>query len=192
MSVRLGVLALLAEAPSHGYQLKSDFQARTGSVWTVNVGQIYTILDRLAKDGLAAPVEDAADGDRRPWAITPEGRKVVEAWFSQATVDPAPPRDELLIKVLIALGQSSAIAQGVIDTQRTALYRQLQADRRSGDRDANLAARLMAEAVRSRHEADLAWLDRCEELKRAAAGHPARNTTPLHPTTTNQPGSDPR
>jgi len=171
MSVRLGVLALLAEAPSHGYQLKADFEARTGSVWTVNVGQIYTILDRLEKDGLATPVDDPADvpagRDRRPWAITPDGRKVVEAWFAEAAVDPAPSRDELLIKVLLALGRSPEVAVTVIDTQRTALYRQLQADRRSVDATDGVAARLMAEAVRARHESDLAWLDRCEELTRS-------------------------
>lgn len=168
MSVRLGVLALLAEAPSHGYQLKADFEARTGSVWTVNVGQIYTILDRLEKDGLAAPVDAPAERDRRPWAITPDGRKAVDAWFAEATVNPAPSRDELLIKVLIALGQSTEVAVSVIDTQRTALYRQLQADRRNVGAAGHLVARLMAEAVRARHEADLAWLDRCEELTRSA------------------------
>ncbi len=172
MSVRLGVLALLAEAPSHGYQLKADFEARTGSVWTVNVGQIYTILERLEKDGFAEPIESPPDGDRRPWQITPDGRKVVAAWFAEATVDPAPPRDELLIKVLIALGQTTEAALGVIDTQRTALYRQLQADRRNVTVADGVAARLMAEAVRSRHEADLAWLDRCEELARTATNDP--------------------
>lgn len=166
MSVRLGVLALLAEAPSHGYRLKADFEARTGSVWTVNIGQIYTILDRLAKDGLATPVDAPAERDRRPWAITSDGRKVVEAWFAEATVNPAPSRDELLIKVLMALGQSPDVAISVIDTQRTAVYRQLQADRRAASRADGIAARLMAEAVRARHEADLAWLDRCEELTR--------------------------
>lgn len=169
MSVRLGVLALLAEAPSHGYQLKCDFEARTGAVWSVNIGQIYTVLERLAKDGLAEPVEDDPHGDRRPWAITPAGREAVAAWYADAAVDPAPPRDELLIKVLLAVGQSTETAYAVIDTQRSAIYGQIQTQRRSAPKDASVAERLMAEAVRTRHEADLAWLDRCEELVRSMA-----------------------
>lgn len=171
----MGVLALLAEAPSHGYLLKTDFETRTGGVWTVNVGQIYTILDRLEKDGLASPVAaeavESAERDRRTWAITPDGNKVVEAWFTEATVSPAPSRDELLIKVLIALGESTDTALSVIDTQRSALYRQLQSDRRNVGAADGIAARLMAEAVRARHEADLAWLDRCEELARTDRTH---------------------
>lgn len=174
VTVRLGVLALLDEGPSHGYQLKSDFEARTGGVWTVNVGQIYTVLDRLRKDGLAEPDDADGDGDRRPWKITSAGRKVVDAWFAEAAVTPAPTRDELLIKVLVAIGRSPATALGVIDTQRNALYFALQAERHTarvshsgnGVSDGSLAARIMAEAVRARHEADLSWLDRCEELVR--------------------------
>lgn len=58
----------------------------------MNVGQISTILERLEKDGLASPVEDPGDGDRRPWAITPAGRDAVEAWFADVAVTPAPRR----------------------------------------------------------------------------------------------------
>lgn len=172
MSVRLGVLALLAEAPSHGYQLKVDFEARTGGVWTVNVGQIYTVLERLEKDGLAEPVAEADPGERRPWAITPQGRKVADEWFAEAVSPGAPPRDELQIKVLVALGRSPADALAVIDVQRAALYRRLQSDRRSTGAPDGVAAQVMAEAVRARHEADLAWLDRCEALASAAAVAP--------------------
>ncbi len=174
MTVRLGVLALLDEGPSHGYQLKADFETRTGDVWTVNVGQIYTVLDRLEKDGLAEPAEVESNGDRRPWRITPAGRRVVDDWFAEAAVTPAPARDELLIKVLVAIGRSPADALRVIDTQRNAVYAALQAERRStsaahpDDGDTQLAARIMAEAVRARHEADLAWLDRCEALASGA------------------------
>lgn len=177
MSVRLGILSLLAEAPSHGYQLKADFEARTGGVWTINVGQVYTILDRLQKDGLAEPADRDADGDRRPWAITEQGRAVVERWLTEATVSPAPPRDEMLIKVLVAVGRAPEVALAVIDHQRTALFRLLQEARRATPGSADLAERLMAEAVRARHEADLAWLDRCEALVTSSPTPPSDSRT---------------
>ena len=67
MSVRHGLLALLSEGPKYGLQLREEFEARTGEVWPVNVGQVYTTLQRLERDGLVEPVE--ADGE------TPTARK---------------------------------------------------------------------------------------------------------------------
>lgn len=174
MSVRMGILALLDEGPSHGYQLKAAFEARTGGVWTVNVGQVYTTLDRLRGDGLVepAPGGEAPEGgrDRRRWRITPDGKAEVRRWFDDAAVDPSPPRDELLVKVLLAFARSPAEALEVIDRQRVELYRSLHVERTastsatSDDDLAALAAALMAEAVRARREADLRWLDHCESL----------------------------
>lgn len=172
----MGLLALLAEGPSHGYQLKADFEARTGAVWSVNVGQVYTTLDRLHAEGLVEPVELGDPGadagrDRRPWQITRDGKEAVEDWFDEVAVDAVPPRDEFLVKVLLAFGRSPAEALEVIDRQRTELYRLLQAERRarrraSGPTSADglsvVATSLMAEAIAARHEADLQWLDRCE------------------------------
>lgn len=176
MAVREGLLALLADGPRHGYQLKTDFEAATGGVWPLNVGQVYTTLDRLQADGLVEPAP-ADDGggesrDRRPWRITRDGKEALEAWFDEIAVDPVPPRDEFLVKVLLALGRSHLEALEVIDRQRSELYRLVQQDRRARrDRTrtgeppspvADLAAELMADAVAARREADLRWLDLCE------------------------------
>lgn len=183
VSVRLGVLALLDEGPSHGYQLKADFEARTGDVWTVNVGQIYTVLERLEKDGLVTPYEVESAGDRRPWRITPAGKQVVADWFDEASVADAPPRDELLVKVLLAMGRSRVQALGVIDTQRTAVYRLIQIEHaaRRADADRPMPERVMAEALQTRREADLAWLDRCEQLLTAASGTASSAATTAPP-----------
>jgi DNA-binding PadR family transcriptional regulator len=59
MSVRFGLLALLAEQPAHGYRLKTAFEQRTGGSWALNIGQVYTTLQRLERDGLARPAESA-------------------------------------------------------------------------------------------------------------------------------------
>lgn len=177
MSVRYGILALLEQGPSHGYQLKADFEARTGGVWTVNVGQVYSTLDRLQGEGLVAPVEDDGDGERRPWQLTPSGKEAIDAWFDEVSVAATPPRDELLVKVLLALSRSPGAALAVIDVQRAALYALLRDQRRAGPGGDDPAAVLMAEAVATRHEADLRWLDRCEEMARSLTtsreGNPA-------------------
>ena len=47
MAVREGLLALLANGPRHGYQLKTGFESATGGMWPLNVGQVYTTLERL-------------------------------------------------------------------------------------------------------------------------------------------------
>lgn len=168
----MGLLALLAERPSHGYQLKAGFEERTGGVWSLNVGQVYTTLERLRADGLVEPMEvESAEGDgrdRRPWRITRDGKEALEAWFDEPAIEPVPAREDFLVKVLMAFGGSPAEAIAIIDRQRTELYRLLQESRRaaqapaSGDPTADLAATLMAEVVTSRREADLRWLDVCE------------------------------
>ena len=147
MSVRMGLLALLEEGPAHGYHLKGAFEARTGGVWTVNVGQVYTTLDRLHGEGLVDPVADDDPGeatpggrDRRRWRLTTAGKAALGDWFDEAPADTSPPRDELLVKVLLAFGRSPAEALAVIDRQRAELYRQAQAHRRARSRAAVRAA----------------------------------------------------
>ncbi len=169
----MGALALLAEGPTHGYQLKASFEARTGGIWQVNVGQIYTTLDRLAAEGLVEPdpQEDGGDAgaaggrDRRRWRITRDGKEALEAWFAEPSVEPVPPREDFLVKVLLGLSRSRREALGIIDRQRTELYRLVQADRaeRRSSPAGGMAEELMAEAIASRREADLRWLDLCEE-----------------------------
>src|SRR4029078_10095842 len=75
MSVRYGLLALLDEAPSHGYPLKTAFEHRTGGNWALNIVQVYTTIQRLERDGLVESIDgDPADDDRREYRITAAGR----------------------------------------------------------------------------------------------------------------------
>jgi len=161
MAVREGLLALLDEGPSHGYQLKTAFESATGEAWPLNVGQVYTTLDRLQRDGLV--VSDEADGQKR-YTITASGREELGAWWTTVPGDAPPPRDELLLKVLLAVEVGPDHALDVITRHRTALTQILQERRRAtrpgSQRD--LPAALVAEALVTRAEADLRWLDQCE------------------------------
>ena len=160
MAVREGLLALLTQGPRHGYQLKTAFEVATGGVWELNVGQVYTTLDRLARDGFVN-VDD--DGEQKHYSITAAGREELGAWWEVTPVDAPPPRDELLLKVLMALEESPERALAVVTAQRTALTGQMQAHRRAARGDGvGLAAEVVADALATRAEADLRWLDLCE------------------------------
>jgi DNA-binding PadR family transcriptional regulator len=162
MPVREGIMALLIDGPRHGYQLKTEFEAATGSVWPLNVGQVYTTLDRLERDGLVAHREH--DGTKT-YRLTADGREALGAWWETVTFDEPPPRDELMLKVLMAIERDRDHALAVITRQRTALLSMLQRRTREaqGDgADASLSRSLVADALVTRAEADLRWLDRCE------------------------------
>ncbi len=164
MAVREGLLALLERGPRHGYQLKTQFEAATGGVWPLNVGQVYTTLDRLERDGLVAVSDD--DG-QKSYQLTQSGLQELGGWWTAVPADEPPPRDELLLKVLMAIEHGPDHALMVLTRQRTALLTLLQQHRRVrvGETEVNpraIAAALVADAVVVRAEADLRWLDLCE------------------------------
>src|SRR6185437_4165487 len=102
MSVRHALLALLSESPKYGLQLRHEFEERTGEVWPLNVGQVYTTLQRLERDGF---VEADGDGERarKRYRITDAGAQELAGWLRTPPELVPPPRDELVIKVLVAL-----------------------------------------------------------------------------------------
>jgi DNA-binding PadR family transcriptional regulator len=165
MTVREGLLALLQEGPRHGYQLKTEFEAATGGVWPLNVGQVYTTLDRLERDGMVRITAAAAQPGQKVYEITHDGAQELGAWWEAVPADEPPPRDELMLKVLMAIERGNAHGLRVVTRQRTELLSLLQRKRRerSAMGDAGgMAASLVTEALLARAEADLRWLDRCE------------------------------
>jgi DNA-binding PadR family transcriptional regulator len=172
MTVRGVLLALLEEGDRHGYQLKIDFEQRTGGLWPLNVGQVYTTLDRLVRDRAVAEA-GAGQADQRVFAITETGRGELKDWLSASPVEAAPPRDEFIMKVLVAMHRGGREARELIDSQRAALLAALQRGRRSARDTQDAVSALAADALLGRIEADVRWLDRCEaQLKaRTKAGN---------------------
>lgn len=165
MSVRNGMLALLAEQPRHCYALKADFEHRTGNAWAVNIGQVYSTLERLERDGLVASDAAADRGASRSYQLTPSGRAQLEEWFSEPVLVDPPPRDELAIKLLLAVGAPEVDAVGLIQRQRTALMGVLQRYTRQKellDEATELPGVLLHDALILNAEAQLRWLDLCE------------------------------
>jgi DNA-binding PadR family transcriptional regulator len=180
MCLRHGLLALLDSGPRRGDQLKAAFEAATGGGWAIDTGQLYATLDRLARDG-SVVVQRGDDGGRRTYDITEEGRSELKSWLGAALAEARPPREELLLKVLLALATPSVDAREVIQAQRSAIVEALQARRgrlRAQARsDDALAVRLVGDALVVGPEADLRWLDLCDErLVAQAATEPTRRT----------------
>ena len=173
MSVRYGLLALLDEAPTHGYNLKTAFERRTGGSWLLNIGQVYTTIQRLERDGL---VESAGgDDDRREYRITEAGRTQLATWFDSPVVAVAPARDELTIKVLLAVAAGDVDVTALLQRQRRASIELLQAYTRrkaQADPERDVAFLILLDALIFRTEAEVRWLDasdaRIRSLKEAA------------------------
>jgi len=166
MSVREGLLALLAEGPRNGHQLKLEFETATGGVWPLNVGQVYTTLDRLARDGLVtrAHANGETDANGKRYELTAAGREELAGWWQLVPAGDPPPRDELMLKLLFAVTLGSTHALNVLTEQRTALLARLQAYRRASrdTADDDVASAMVRDALIVRAEADLRWLDLCE------------------------------
>lgn len=115
MSVRQAMLALLSDGPKYGLQLRQDFESRTGDVWPLNVGQVYTTLQRLERDGLVVSDGLDDDGPQKHFRITPAGAGELELWLRTPPDLSAPPRDELVIKVLVAVELAEVDVQATAD-----------------------------------------------------------------------------
>jgi DNA-binding PadR family transcriptional regulator len=165
MSIRHGLLALLSSGPRYGYQLRVEFEASTGATWPPNIGQVYTTLSRLERDGLVAP-GGADEQGRAVYTITEAGREEVERWFSTPVAQTDRPRDELAIKIALAVAGDVDVAE-VIQTQRMATMRALQ-ELTKAKRAASggLAQRLVLDSLIFKAEAEQRWLDHCEAVSK--------------------------
>lgn len=185
MAVREGLLVLLTEGPRYGYQLKTDWESATGGSWTINVGQIYSTLERLVRDDL---VEMSETDDQKLYEITPRGKEHLHDWWNEVPALSPMPRDGLVVKILLAVATGPEHALDVITRHRSTLTATLQRTRqamraraaaetengasghtnggdtsatRTGD-ESPLARALVDDAVIARTESDLRWLDQCE------------------------------
>jgi DNA-binding PadR family transcriptional regulator len=175
VSVRMGLLALLDDEPRYGYQLRAEFEQRTGGTWPLNVGQVYTTLGRLVRDGWAS-VDGESGDDTRVYRATPEGHAQVAGWFATPVGREVAPREELSIKLALAVDMPGANVRDIVQRQRAETIRALQTITRdkAGTPAENVAKLLVLEAQIAQLQAEAAWLDHAEALLtryRPAARH---------------------
>jgi DNA-binding PadR family transcriptional regulator len=176
MSVRQSLLAILDQGPCYGYQLRMEFDRRTGSTWPLNVGQIYNTVDRLERDGLVEKGEPDEHGHIY-FEITDAGRAEVRAWLGSPVERSSGTRDELAIKVAVAATLPGVDVTDVIQTQRRASLTQLQSLQRTKyagadpDGPQELAWSLVVDSMIFAAEAEVRWLDHTEQRLRMHPQH---------------------
>ena len=187
MSVRHALLALLSEGPKYGLQLREEFEARTGEVWPLNVGQVYATLQRLERDGLVAaagedPVSEPGTqgAPQKAYEITEVGSAELAQWLRVPPDQSTPPRDDLVMKILIAIRIPGTDVYEVIQAHRRYLVQLMQEWTRlkgdapgaedDGGGPGDLAFGLVVDAELFRLDSVVRWLDAAEgRLRRAAA-----------------------
>jgi DNA-binding PadR family transcriptional regulator len=184
MSVRHALLALLSEGPKYGLQLREEFEARTGEVWPLNVGQVYTTLQRLERDGLVESDDVAPDGPQKTFRITAEGEEELAGWLRTPPDLSAPPRDELVMKVLVAMRVPGTDVHDVIQVHRRYLVELMQQWTRikESEAESDLSLALVVDAELFRLDSVIRWLDAADgHIMRAAADSPGEPGDPGKP-----------
>jgi len=173
MSVRHALLALLTEGPKYGLQLRHEFEERTGEVWPLNVGQVYTTLQRLERDGLIESDGEDEAGPQKSFRITADGTDELGLWLHTPPDLSAPPRDELVIKVLVAMRVPGVEVGEVIQRHRRHVVELMQewtrVKRNAGADELSLP--LVVDAELFRLDSVIRWLDAADaRLRRVDAG----------------------
>lgn len=172
MSIRHSLLAMLNEGPKYGAQLRAEFESRTGATWPLNVGQVYTTLARLERDGLVTSADEDEAGHLH-YRTTQAGSIEVDRWFHAPVPRDAPERDELVIKLALAVSVPGLDVRALVSKQRVATVGALQdythlKDRLMDDPD-ELPWLLVLDSLIYAAEAEVHWLDHVEARVARAA-----------------------
>ncbi len=178
MSVGMRLLAILEDSPSYGLNLKNEFEARTGGVWPLNVGQVYTTLGRLQRDGLVEVDSSEASEAQKTYALTDEGRRRLDDWFGEPAGHGPPTREALVLKLVMVARRSRSEAADVIQAERRSAVELLQEYtrlKREQPSDGDLGWLFLLDSLIFSAEARVRWLDSCEARLRVAQPHDAGN-----------------
>jgi DNA-binding PadR family transcriptional regulator len=183
MSVRHALLALLSEGPKYGLQLRLEFETGTGEVWPLNVGQVYTTLHRLERDGFVESDEAESDGPQKRFRITAPGREELDDWLRMPPDLSSPPRDELVIKVLIAVRVPGVDVRDVMQVHRRYVVELMQqwTHLKEDLADRDLAFALVVDAELFRLDSVVLWLDAADGRLKRASVEPAEPPVPSGP-----------
>jgi DNA-binding PadR family transcriptional regulator len=166
MSLRFGVLGLLAEEPMHGYEVKSRFETMLGGSWEVNIGQVYATLQRLERDGLVRAVGERGDRGKLAYEVSEQGRAALEAWLAEPDSGPQQLHEEIYVKLLLASRLANGDLGPLLARQKRAYLQRLRDLNRLEERARREGRRDLARLVRGallHADADLKWIEEMTE-----------------------------
>jgi DNA-binding PadR family transcriptional regulator len=177
LDMRYPILALLAEKPAHGYELKQIFDNRFGAVWPpINAGQIYNTLSALERDDLVQSKEVPQRGSpsKRVYELTEKGRVTLEEWLKETSDSPTL-KEEFIIKLVLAYIAGAADPVTIIDRQRQEYFKAIrELNDLAANQDNDITTKLLIGAASLYIQALLKWLDQCEE---EFTDHPSKGST---------------
>jgi DNA-binding PadR family transcriptional regulator len=153
----------------HGYELKASFEEAVGTLWDLNIGQVYNTLRLLERDGfveLRGREQEGRGPARKVYGITPEGLEELDRWLGEPVRQPRRLKDEFYVKMVFTRLNGGDV-RSLIWNQRQAylqVLRQINDLRARTDSAADPFTSLLLEGGALHLDADLQWLDRCEEL----------------------------
>jgi DNA-binding PadR family transcriptional regulator len=166
LSLKYGVLGLLAEEPLHGYEVKNRFEAMLGGTWEVNIGQIYTTLQRLERDGFVRPVGERGDRGKLSYELTESGRGALNSWLVEPESGPQELREEIYVKLLLASRVANGDLAPLLGRQKRAYLQRLRDLNRLEERarkDGRIDLARLVRGALLHTEADLKWIDELSE-----------------------------
>jgi DNA-binding PadR family transcriptional regulator len=180
VSVRHALLALLSEGPKYGMQLRDGYEGATGDVWPLNIGQVYTTLQRLERDGLVESDEAGPDERQKVFRITPPGETELVEWLQTPPGPSSPPRDELVTKVLVALRVPGVDVHNVIQVHRRQVIELMQQWTRfkEDETEFDLPFALVVDSELTRLGAVSQWLDMADAHVERAGKTPVGTSSP--------------
>ena len=164
MSLKYGILGLLAEQPLHGYEVKNRFEELLGGTWEVNIGQVYATFQRLERDDLIEAVGERGDRGKLAYRLTDAGRQNLEEWLEAPDAEPQPMREEVYVKLLLGNRLGNGSLERLLSRQRSIHLQRLKdlaelEDRASRENQRGVVLMLRGAILHT--EADLQWLDQC-------------------------------
>lgn len=173
MSLKYGVLGLLAEQPLHGYEVKTRYEALFGGTWELNIGQVYTTLQRLERDGLVDAVGERGDRGKQRYGLTDAGKVVFQQWLQDPEDEPQQLRQDIYLKLLLISRLANGDLENLLTRQRR-VYLQRLKDLGDLERRARQEGRfdlvLLVQGAILHTEADLKWIEVCAEETTEARG----------------------
>jgi DNA-binding PadR family transcriptional regulator len=162
LSLKFGVLGLLQGEPLHGYEVKNRFEAMLGGTWEVNIGQIYTTLQRLERDGLVRPVGERGDRGKLLYELAPDGKRALDQWLAEPDLGPQQLHEEIYVKLLLATRIANGDLKPMLARQKRAYLQRLRDLNRLEERarrDGRIDLARLVRGALLHTEADLKWMD---------------------------------
>ena len=178
MSLRFGILGLLAEKPAHGYEVKTRYEDMLGGTREINIGQVYTTLQRLERDGLIEAEGDRGDRGKQDYRITDGGREALHTWLANPNEEPQQLNEEIYVKILLGSRLGNSSLDSLLSGQRRIYLqkiRDLSELEQRARRQSRVVLALLARGAIIHAEAELKWLDFAEAEMRNRQSAAAQN-----------------